>query len=1031
MLWGNPNALWLLWLLPVVAALLLYARRRRAAAARRFADSAMAPRLMPAPRGARGWFKAAALLLGLACLIVAAARPRYGEEVEEVTARGVDLFVLLDVSRSMLAEDVKPNRLERAKSDIRDLLERLRGDRVGLIVYAGRPVVKAPLTTDHAFYRMVLDEIDARSAPRGGSMLGDGIRKALESMPKAIDRDQVIVLISDGGDQESYPLKAARLAAERSVKIIAVGLGDPNKGARIPLPDRGRGARYVTDETGQVVRTKLEQDLLREVALASGGAYVPAGTQAYDLGRVYDEHLANLTRGAISTERRRRYREQFQPFALLGLALLALEMLIPAHGRPPREKGEGARGRAGEGATRHANLARKAAWLVVCVGLFGASAAPGAKFSVGNDGLRRPSRSGKEWRAKTQRRKDAVQIKRGKTGDFRRQAAASKRTTPSFAIDGRKIPQPSRPELRIRRSGLQVFLLHPFFCFPPRLCVRASWRAIPSPFGFTFPTSYLELSHAPQDRRAAFNRACALAEQGKTDEARELLRAAALARDPKVAAASHYNLGGLALAQARAALGEEPLQAKPEARKQGLALLREAAEHYRDCLAVERNHADARHNLELIRLWTRRMRDAWDELDRRKKRQELEPLKFLDLLVERQRALRSATRRRADEPRSPRRWQAIYETEKTQRKLRAEIEPLKNKIADFRRAGGISPLKPPPAARLADAADRAMERAAQQLAAHAPRDALAPQGEAARALERIYLTLADFPRLVKKGIAVEKKLVEASKKTVEPAPPQPDAKEKRPPSDCVELADRQRFVTDLSRALPRLARATLRQIETVEHPRREEPRLKEGAPPEPTEEVVMPDLSPRQLAGLKESLQAALALAPEIERLTREAADDLTARNATAALPKQEEALRLLKEIIETMPPRNQNQQRNQRQQQDQRQQNQQPRNEQKQDQQDQKRKNERRKEMKQEQERKKKGQQKQPQDEQQAQQQQQPQGAQDRAKPSAEIEKRELTERQIKALLQKVRERQRAHRARMRALERYLQRRQNVEHDW
>jgi hypothetical protein len=328
-----------------------------------------------------------------------------------------------------------------------------------------------------------------------------------------------------------------------------------------------------------------------------------------------------------------------------------------------------------------------------------------------------------------------------------------------------------------------------------------------------------------------------------------------------------------------------------------------------------------------------------------------------------------------------------------------------------------------------------MERAAEQLAAQAPREALAPQGEAARALERIYLALADFPRLVKKGIAVEEKLVEASKKVAEPAPPRPNAQANRPPTDYAELADRQRFVADLSRVLPRRAKAQLRQIEAMEHPRRDEPRLEEGAPPEPKEEVATPNLPPRQLAGLKESLQAALALSPEIERLTREAADDLTARNAAAALPKQEEALRLLKEIMETMPPQNQNQQ--QRNQKKQRPEDQQQ-SEQKQRQQDQKQKQESRNESRrrkdQEQESREREQEKrdqQRQDEQQAQQQQRQQDAQTQPKPAGEGEKRELTKEQTAALLQKVRERQRAHRARMRALERYLQRRQNVEHDW
>ena len=124
-------------------------------------------------------------MAGLALLVVAAARPRFGVYHEKVQQRGVDCFVLLDVSRSMLAEDVAPNRLERAKSDVLDLLKKLPGDRVGLIVFAGKPVLKVPLTTDDGFFREVLDEIDTRSAPRGGTLIGDAIRKALDSLPSA------------------------------------------------------------------------------------------------------------------------------------------------------------------------------------------------------------------------------------------------------------------------------------------------------------------------------------------------------------------------------------------------------------------------------------------------------------------------------------------------------------------------------------------------------------------------------------------------------------------------------------------------------------------------------------------------------------------------------------------------------------------------------------------------------------------------------------------------------------------------------
>ena len=165
MYWETPSILLVLWIVPVLAWLLIHAHRKRVAAANAFVDAVMVGRLMPSLGGPRPWIKGILLLAGITLLIVAAARPRFGVYTETVTQRGVDLFVLLDVSRSMTAEDVAPNRLERAKSDIRDLLPHLAGDRVGLIVFAGKPVVKAPLTNDEGYFRMVLDEVDVGMPP--------------------------------------------------------------------------------------------------------------------------------------------------------------------------------------------------------------------------------------------------------------------------------------------------------------------------------------------------------------------------------------------------------------------------------------------------------------------------------------------------------------------------------------------------------------------------------------------------------------------------------------------------------------------------------------------------------------------------------------------------------------------------------------------------------------------------------------------------------------------------------------------------
>ncbi|QDU60723.1 von Willebrand factor type A domain protein [Planctomycetes bacterium Pan216] len=330
MQWGAPGFLFLLWLLPVVGYLLYRSHRRRLMAAHRFMSEAMADRLVPRIDTARAWLKGTAIVLGLGCLIVAAARPRFGEKYEYVARKGVDLFVLLDVSKSMLAQDVRPTRLERAKLDIKDLLDVIPGDRVGLIVFAGKPIVSVPLTTDHNFIRQELDQVDPDSAPRGGSLIGDAIRQALASMPPRGDRDQAIVLITDGEDHESFPLAAAEIAAERDVTIFTVGLGDPVEGARIPLAS-DRGARGFLTHGGQQVWSKMDEPLLEEIASATGGEYIPAKTQAYDLGRVYEQHLEGLTRGDIDSSYEKRYREQFPLFLALGVMFLLFDVLLASY----------------------------------------------------------------------------------------------------------------------------------------------------------------------------------------------------------------------------------------------------------------------------------------------------------------------------------------------------------------------------------------------------------------------------------------------------------------------------------------------------------------------------------------------------------------------------------------------------------------------------------------------------------------------------------------------------------------------------
>ncbi len=320
MTWEQPWWFAALLILPLLAALHWRSRRLREFAVSQIGGD-LSKRLAAATNDSGPTLL---LLAGLACLIVAAARPRFGEAMQETVARGADIIVALDVSRSMLAQDVAPNRLARAKTDIRDLLQQLEGDRVGLIAFAGEAVLSCPLSIDHGFLLAALEELDVDSAPRGGTSIGNALRKALDSLEARADRDQAIVLITDGDDLEESLEEPIQAAKRQNVRVIAVGLGDVREGARVPVPNNAGGNSFLTYQ-GEIVWSKLREDVLEQIALETGGAYVPARTRNYDLGQVYQQQLEGLQRGELRRERRKRLQDQFPWFVGAGVILLLLE----------------------------------------------------------------------------------------------------------------------------------------------------------------------------------------------------------------------------------------------------------------------------------------------------------------------------------------------------------------------------------------------------------------------------------------------------------------------------------------------------------------------------------------------------------------------------------------------------------------------------------------------------------------------------------------------------------------------------------
>jgi Ca-activated chloride channel family protein len=323
----NLDALHALWLVPVLVVVLLYGHTRRRRALERFAAPELLERLAPGQDALRRGVKAVLLLLAPVFMVGALVGPKWGEYYEDVKRKGIDIMVALDVSRSMLARDVAPNRLERAKQDIRDLVRILPGDRVGLVTFAGTATLACPLTTDYGFFRLALEDAGTHSTPRGGSLIGDAVRKCVSCFDDRIQKYKAIILITDGEDHESEPVRAARDAYEQhGVRVYTVGIGDSGDGARIPTTEGGTET-YLRYED-QEVWSRMDPVVLSKMADAGNGAYVPAGTANIELDKIYDQYIAAQEKREFEETHLKRYRVQFQWFVGAALLCLAAESLL-------------------------------------------------------------------------------------------------------------------------------------------------------------------------------------------------------------------------------------------------------------------------------------------------------------------------------------------------------------------------------------------------------------------------------------------------------------------------------------------------------------------------------------------------------------------------------------------------------------------------------------------------------------------------------------------------------------------------------
>jgi Ca-activated chloride channel homolog len=319
----------LLWVVPIIWALFFFGWKKRSMALRMFIDEGLLGRMQISSSNSRRYLKAALILVSAMFIVFSLTRPAWNEKPETIERKGRDLVFLLDVSRSMLAEDLVPNRLEKAKLAIADCIDRLQGDRVALVAFAGTAAVKCPLTLDYGFFRLMLDDISTDSISRGGTMIGDAVRKVMTDVFDDQARQyRDIILITDGEDHDSFPAEAAQKAGEKGIRIIAIGLGDENEGKRIPVTNE-QGQKTFLKYEGQEIWSRLDADTLRKMVNATpGGRYFNVATSAIDLGDVYIQLIASADKKELASETIRRYEEKYQIFLAVGLILLCIEMVI-------------------------------------------------------------------------------------------------------------------------------------------------------------------------------------------------------------------------------------------------------------------------------------------------------------------------------------------------------------------------------------------------------------------------------------------------------------------------------------------------------------------------------------------------------------------------------------------------------------------------------------------------------------------------------------------------------------------------------
>lgn len=322
---ANTEYLYALILIPLLAVLFMVTRLLRKRALARFAHKGILEELAPDTSNFRPVFKFILWLLALSSVIVALARPQFGSKLKTEKRKGVELIIALDVSNSMMAEDIEPNRLERAKRAISRLVDNLNNDKIGLIVFAGDAYTQLPITTDYASAKLFLNAVNTGFVPRQGTAIGTAINLAVNSFSPQFAGNKAIIIITDGENHEDDAIGAATSAAEQGIIVHTIGMGLP-QGAPIPVYANGQKS-FRKDKDGQVVVTKLDEAMLQQIAAAGNGIYVRSNNAQVGLNTLFNE-INKMEEAEVESKVYSEYEDQYQWFIALALLLLLADFLL-------------------------------------------------------------------------------------------------------------------------------------------------------------------------------------------------------------------------------------------------------------------------------------------------------------------------------------------------------------------------------------------------------------------------------------------------------------------------------------------------------------------------------------------------------------------------------------------------------------------------------------------------------------------------------------------------------------------------------